>query len=133
MGAHGGTVRGTLDGSDCVWIRTADDISQLVKERRKELGLSQAGLAEKAGVSRQWIVDLERGKPTAEVALVLKTLAAAGLHLDARDPRRGGASGGTSEYLDAVREVLEQHRPPGMRPRTLSTRAPRSGRRERGA
>jgi HTH-type transcriptional regulator/antitoxin HipB len=112
-----------------VWIRTADDIAQLVRERRKQLGLSQAELARRAGVSRQWIVDLEHGKPTAEVSLVLKTVAAAGLHLDAFDPhqRVGSSAQGTGGRLfDAANEVLEQHRPAGMRLRTLTTRPPRS-------
>lgn len=101
------------------------DIAQLVRERRRQMGLSQAELARKAGVSRQWIVDLERGKPTAETALVLNTLAATGLHLDAYDPRQRVLAAGGAELSDAVNEVLEQHRPAGMRLRTLSTRPPR--------
>ena len=42
-----------------------------VKERRKELGKSQGWLADKAGVTRQTIYDIEndRYKPRAEVAL----------------------------------------------------------------
>lgn len=110
-----------------MWIRTVDDIAKLVRERRKQVGLSQAELARRAGVSRQWIVDLEHGKPTAEVSLVLRALAATGLHLDAYDPRqREEFSGGSGASLfAAAREVLEQHRPAGMQRRTLSTRPPR--------
>lgn len=42
-----------------------------VKERRQELGKTQDWLADKAGVSRQTIFDIEheRYKPRAEVAL----------------------------------------------------------------
>jgi HTH-type transcriptional regulator/antitoxin HipB len=111
-----------------MWIRTVGDIAQLVRERRMELGLSQLELARKAGVSRQWIVDLEHGKPTAEVSLVLQTLAATGLHLDAHDPhqRRQVTNVGGTDLLDAADQVLEQHRLGGIRPRTLSTRPPRT-------
>jgi len=42
-----------------------------VKERRKELGKTQDWLAEKAGVSRQTIFDIENDKynPRAKIAL----------------------------------------------------------------
>jgi HTH-type transcriptional regulator/antitoxin HipB len=36
-------------------------------------------LAERAGVGREWIIGLEKGKPTAEIGLVLRTLRALGL------------------------------------------------------
>lgn len=45
--------------------------------------MTQAGLAAEAKVSRRWLSDLEAGKPTAEVGLVLRTLHALGIGLDA--------------------------------------------------
>jgi y4mF family transcriptional regulator len=62
-------------------IRTAADVGLTIREQRKRLGLSQAALAERVGVSRQWIVDVEKGKARAELALVLRTLDVLGLGL----------------------------------------------------
>ena len=42
--------------------RTTEDLGNLVRQRRKELGLSQASLAESAGVTRQWLVRFEQGR-----------------------------------------------------------------------
>ncbi len=46
-----------------------------LKEARKELGLSQAALAEMVGVSRNTISSIETGQfnPTAKLALILCT------------------------------------------------------------
>jgi HTH-type transcriptional regulator/antitoxin HipB len=50
-----------------------------VCDLRRGLKIRQADLALRAGVSRQWIVALEQGKPTLEVGLVLRTLETLGL------------------------------------------------------
>ncbi len=55
-------------------IRNAKDLGIAIRSRRKTLGLDQMTLAKQAGVSRQWIVQIEKGKPRAAVGLVLKTL-----------------------------------------------------------
>jgi HTH-type transcriptional regulator / antitoxin HipB len=71
-------------------IRTPADIGALIRDHRTGLGLDQKSLAQKVGVSRQWIVDVEKGKPRAEIGLVLRTIAALGIALDAEkeDPGR---------------------------------------------
>lgn len=53
-----------------------------IKGRRLDLGWTQARLAERAGTSRAWIVAVEKGKATAEVGAVLRTLTALGLRVD---------------------------------------------------
>lgn len=53
---------------------TAADLGALIRERRLALGLSQQALAERVGVSRQWIVEVERGKDRAEVGRLLRVL-----------------------------------------------------------
>jgi HTH-type transcriptional regulator/antitoxin HipB len=63
-------------------IRTAADLGAFIRERRVKLALDQSGLAEKAGTSRKWIVEVEQGKPRAEIGLVLRTLKALGVSLD---------------------------------------------------
>lgn len=55
-------------------LHSAKDVGALVRDRRTELGLSQSQLAEKVGVSRVWMVQFERGKPNAQLSLVLRTL-----------------------------------------------------------
>lgn len=63
-------------------VRTASELGLLVRERRKELGLDQQTLATRIGVSRLWVIQFERGKPRAEVGLVLRALLALELHVD---------------------------------------------------
>lgn len=63
-------------------IRTPRDLGATVRDRRRAMQLDQAALAGRAGVSRQWIIALEQGKPGAELGLVLRTLKALNLRLD---------------------------------------------------
>jgi HTH-type transcriptional regulator / antitoxin HipB len=62
-------------------IRTPVDLGAFIRDRRTKLGLDQKALAEKVGVSRQWIVEVEKGKPRAEIGLLLRTIAALDLRL----------------------------------------------------
>jgi HTH-type transcriptional regulator / antitoxin HipB len=64
-------------------VRTPADLGALIRDRRTKLRLDQKSLAAKAGVSRQWIVEVEKGKPRAEIGLLLRTLSALGIALDA--------------------------------------------------
>ena len=63
-------------------VRTPADLGLLIRARRRELGMDQQTLAQRVGVSRLWIIEFERGKPRAEIGLVLRTLLALDLHLD---------------------------------------------------
>jgi len=63
-------------------IRTATDLGAFIRERRVKLGMDQSDLAKKAGTSRKWIVEVEQGKPRAEIGLVLRTLKTLGVSLD---------------------------------------------------
>ena len=60
-------------------IRTAADLGAFIRERLTSLGMDQTDLAEKAGTSRKWIVEVEQRKPRAEIGLVLRTLKALGV------------------------------------------------------
>ena len=62
-------------------IRTDRDLGLIIRSRRRDLGIGQEALAAKVGVSRQWLIEVEKGKPRAQVALVLRTLRALGLSL----------------------------------------------------
>ena len=62
-------------------IRTARDLGAVIRDNRRLLGLGQQALADRIGVSRQWVVEVEKGKPRAEVGLVLRALDALGVVL----------------------------------------------------
>jgi HTH-type transcriptional regulator / antitoxin HipB len=55
---------------------------------RRSRRIRQSELARHAGVSRQWIVALEAGKPTVELGLALRTMDVLGieLHVKLADP-----------------------------------------------
>lgn len=55
-------------------IVSVNDLAHLVKQERKRRGWTQAQLAERSGVSRDWIINLEKAKPSVELTLVLRTL-----------------------------------------------------------
>jgi len=65
-------------------IRTPTDLGAVVRDRRKQLEIDHATLAKRIGVSRQWVIGIERGRARAELGLVLRALDALGLRLDAR-------------------------------------------------
>ena len=64
-------------------MKTTSDIGALTRDRRTQLRWSQAELAKRVGVSRLWIVQLEKGKPTAQIGLVLRVLKELGIGLNA--------------------------------------------------
>jgi len=86
-----------------VRINDARDLGLVVRDGRRRRRMTQEGLARASGVSRRWLADLEAGKPGAEVGLVLRTLAALGIALDAQ-------SATVDVDLD---EVLRCHRDTG--------------------
>lgn len=62
-------------------IVSVNDLAASVRQERRRLGWTQAELAERSGVSRDWIIGLEKAKPSQEIALVLRTLKALDLKL----------------------------------------------------
>lgn len=67
-------------------VRSIHDLASAARGRRLELGLSQAELASRAGVSRDWVNSFEAGKTTVELILVLRILETLGLRLDVAGP-----------------------------------------------
>jgi HTH-type transcriptional regulator/antitoxin HipB len=68
-------------------VRTIKEIGLLVHTERNRQALTLQGLAERVGCTRQWIAALESGGERLEVALVLRTLSALQIQLDAQLPR----------------------------------------------
>lgn len=69
-------------------VSTAKDFGAAIRVRRKELGLTQAALAEFTGFSVSFLSDLENGKQTAELGKALDLVNLLGLDLEfrKRDP-----------------------------------------------
>ena len=65
---------------------TPTTIGQAIRRARKAMGLRQPELAAAAGVGLRFLVELERGKPTAQLGLTLMVLQAVGLDLKVVGP-----------------------------------------------
>jgi HTH-type transcriptional regulator/antitoxin HipB len=92
-------------------LRTAADLGALIRDRRRRLGLDQASLARRVGVSRQWIVEVEKGKPRAELGLVLRTVDALGIALAPGDLPTAGVGKRTATVdLDAIVDAARRRR-----------------------
>lgn len=57
------------------------NIGAIVRDARKAAGLRQDELAASAGVGLRFVVELERGKPTARLDKILQVLNALGLRM----------------------------------------------------
>lgn len=55
-------------------IRRPEEIGSLIRARRLELGLDQQALADRLGVSRPWVSEIENGKPKVQLQLVLRCM-----------------------------------------------------------
>lgn len=62
-------------------VRTTDELGALVREVRQATGADQATAAGLAGVGVRFLGELERGKPTLRLGLVLKVLDRLGLEM----------------------------------------------------
>lgn len=62
------------------------EIGDLVKQHRKVAGLSQAELAQVAGVGKTSVFDIEHGKQTIRLEVFLKVLAALNIELKPTSP-----------------------------------------------
>ncbi|MFT7711240.1 helix-turn-helix domain-containing protein [Clavibacter tessellarius] len=68
--------------------RTTRTLAAELRHRREELGLTQAGVAEMAGVSREYVVRLESGKAGSEIGSMMRVVRALGCELSLTvDPR----------------------------------------------
>jgi HTH-type transcriptional regulator/antitoxin HipB len=78
------------------------DLNSVVSFHRKKAGLSQLDLAKLAGVGKTAVFDIEKGKPTVQMATVAKVLGALNINIQLTSPlmkeyERSFTSGGTRE------------------------------------
>jgi y4mF family transcriptional regulator len=71
-------------------VTSPKDIGQLIRQRRKQAGLTLKDAAGLAGVGVRFLSELERGKPTLQMGLALEVLQLFGLelHVHARGETR---------------------------------------------
>ncbi len=99
-------------------VGSTKDIGLLIRARRTDKGWTQADLARNLGTTQRWISEIENGKATAEIGMVLQALSMLGIRLEAAsavDPRPRGEAApmpdlATSADLD---DILDG---PGYRP-----------------
>ena len=82
-------------------VRAPADLGAIIRDRRKQLELDQAAFAKQIGVSRQWVIEVERGHARAELGLVLRAIEALGIRLDAPISRISRRHSGTV-HIDAI-------------------------------
>ena len=61
--------------------KTPEQLGAAIRQRRRELKVSQKDLALTCGAGLRFIIELERGKPTCQMGKVLSVLQALGLEI----------------------------------------------------
>lgn len=92
-------------------VRTPKELGLLLRDRRRGMELSQQALADRLGVSRSWVVEVERGKSGAAIGLVLRALRAVGISLyvgtgpdrDTAAPHRAARSADVDAIVERAR------------------------------
>ena len=77
---------GNSNGEVLTLKYTSQDISTLVRQTRKGLGVTQRELALTSGTGLRFIIDLEKGKETAEIGKVLIILQTLGIQMPLTPP-----------------------------------------------
>ena len=110
-------------------VRNPRDLGLLIRERRRDLSLSQAELAERTGVSRHWVMAVEAGKPGVELGLVLDALAALELACNLRPLEAiTGERGMHSRHSSSPDAAAEGSGPPAADLSRILSRTRASGR-----
>lgn len=61
-------------------------LGRIVRETRRALKLTQPKLALSAGVGVRFLVEIEKGKPTAQIGKIMRVLAALGIEIQLSPP-----------------------------------------------
>jgi y4mF family transcriptional regulator len=67
-------------------VKSSEEIGMVVKNTRKSQGLTQEKLAKLCNIGARFIVDLENGKPTCQIAKTLIVLNGLGIKVDLTAP-----------------------------------------------
>lgn len=88
--------------------RDAGDLGATIRAARRERRLTQAQLAARAGVGRQWLVALEGGHERAELGRTMAVLGALGLTLTVREDTPPPPDRTWSTAVDAAEAIREE-------------------------
>ena len=69
---------------------TPQEIGQLIRECRKQLGVTQKDLALTSGTGLRFVIDLEKGKETCQIGKVLTVLQTLGIRIALTPPATSG-------------------------------------------
>jgi HTH-type transcriptional regulator / antitoxin HipB len=95
-----------------MFIRTPADLGAVIRDRRKQLKLDQSTFAKRVGVSRQWVIGVERGHARAATGLVLRAIDALGIRLDASaEPTSRHGSTASAVDINAIVDKAKKRRP----------------------
>ncbi len=95
-------------------MRSQRELASVVEQRRRERGLTQAELAERVGVSRQWVNALEAAEGNPTFTNLLAVLASLDLSLDIVEMTSAQRPAIVHPDLD---ELGNRHRLPLSQPR----------------
>ena len=62
-------------------VKTTAELGRAIRKRRKELGYTQAFLADYAGVSASFLSELENGKETIQLGKMMEVLSLLGMDI----------------------------------------------------
>ena len=68
---------------------TSEQIGKLIRDTRKQLGVTQKDLAMTSGTGMRFIIDLEKGKETCEIGKALAILNTLGIKMTLTPPPAG--------------------------------------------
>ncbi len=83
-------------------VRTPGEVGAAIRARRRKLGWDQAELADRIGVSRLWVNQIEAGKPGAKLGLVLQAINALGLTVRVVGPGEPEGQADAASPIEAV-------------------------------
>jgi y4mF family transcriptional regulator len=91
-------------------IQTPAAAGAIIRARRTALGLSQQTLADMAGVSRKFLIDLEAGHDRAELGKTLAVMTALGLSVAATDSIPDGSEFDPArrDYATTFRRLIDE-------------------------
>ena len=69
---------------------TPQEIGRLIRECRKQLGVTQKDLALTSGTGLRFVIDLEKGKETCQIGKVLTVLQTLGIRIALTPPATSG-------------------------------------------
>ena len=79
-------------------VQTTKEIGAAVRKTRKAIGITQKDLALTSGTGLRFIIDLEKGKPTCQLAKVLTVLQTLGIKVQLHGPAFDAISGDGSGH-----------------------------------